>query len=227
MSNIRIKAIQYNTEDLYPALDALGNGFNIVYSNLKSSINLNGIKFKNRKFDTMLYNEEDNVMILLMRNGIVKKDDIIHYLEMYNKSYVEVTFENCLYDYEDRRDIPELVFVNNKKDLNEEIINCLNEELDNCKYYSLLNGTFDLGYMSKYSYRCSIDKSSYRGVLNFYKKLILLSDEFNLNQESVINILKSFRIKYILDEDKHPNLFVYGDKDKVKNLKLERFEYFK
>lgn len=227
MSNLRIKAIQYNTEELYPALDSLSNGFNIVYSNLKSSINLNGMRLKSRKFDTMLYNEEDNIIILLMRGGVLSKEDIIEYLEIYKKPYALVTFEKNIYEYKDDKEISEFVFVNNKKELCEELTKCLYNSLDNCKYYNLLNGTFDLGYMSKFSQRFSIDKSSYKGALKFNNKIILLSNEFNLTEDIIKNILKTFQINYEIDENIQADIYTDINEDKVKNLKLERFEYFK
>lgn len=221
--NLRIKAIQYNTEELYPTLDSLTDGFNIIYSNLKSSIKLNGMRLTTRKFDTMLYNEEDNIIILLMRDGLLSKEDIIEYLEIYEKPYAEITFLENVYDeYKNDKNVPELVFVNNKKDLCEELAYCWCNGEYKCKYYILLSSTSNFGYMDKYDYRFSIDKRSYKGVLKFNNKLILLSDEFNLSKDSVINILKTYQINYEIDTDKKINLNDKESEEKVKILKLER-----
>lgn len=221
MSNkLRVKAIQFYPEKLDSVLDSLNDGFNIVYSNLKSSINLNGIKLKSRKFDTMLYNEEDNLMLLLMRGGSLSKEDIIDYLDIYEKSYAEVTFENNPYEYQDGDDIPELCFVNNKNDLSDELIECLFYNINECKYYISLKGTMDLGYMDKYDKRVTLDKKRYKGVLKFENKLIFLSPNDNFSQDTIINILKKYMINYDIDNDKKPNLYVNHFKETVKSLKL-------
>ena len=44
MKNLNIKAIQYYQEEFYNALDSLNDGLNIIYSNLKSNIKINGTK---------------------------------------------------------------------------------------------------------------------------------------------------------------------------------------
>lgn len=220
LNKLRVKAIQYYPEKLDSILDSLNDGFNIVYSNLKSSINLNGIKLKSRKFDTMLYNEEDNLIILLMRGGTLFKEDIINYLDIYEKPYAEVTFEKNPYEYQDGDDIPELCFVNNKKDLSDELIECVLSNINDCKYYISLKGTMDLGYMDRFDNRVTLDKKRYKGVLKFENKLIFLSPNDNLTQDSILNILKKYMINYDIDKDKQPDLYVNNFTEKVKSLKL-------
>jgi len=228
MANLRIKAIQYNTDDLYPILDTLGNGFNIIYSNLKSNIKLNGIKLTTRKFDKMLYNKEDNIIILLMRDGVISKDDIIEYLEIYDKPYAEVTFEENIYDdYKNDNNIPEIIFINNKKALCEELTKHWCQGNYNCIYFNKLKASYNFGYMSKFGERFSIDKKSFKGVIRFKNKLMLLSDEDNLTEENIKNILNTYQINFVINEEDKFDLSDKESEDKVKTLKLQRFEYFK
>lgn len=219
--NLKIKAIQYNTDELYKTLDLLSDGLSIVYSNLKSIINFNGEPIKTRKFDTMLYNEKDNLAILLMRGGEVTKEDIIEYLEMYEKHYVEVIFEENNFEYKDGNNLPNLCFVNNKKDLCDELIEIImNNSTNNCIYYPFVRSVLDLGYMSKYGQRFSIERGMYNCILKFNNKIIVISDM--LTQENTINILKSFCINFEIDYSRKPDLYVDNFKEKVKQLKYRK-----
>lgn len=53
------------------------------------SIQLGKQEIKTRQFDTFLYNKKSDALIMLMRNGLVNKEDIIKYLKLNNKTFAE------------------------------------------------------------------------------------------------------------------------------------------
>ena len=102
---------------------------NIIYSNLKCFFKIGNNIISNRKFDTMLYNEESDLLIMLMRDGIVNKEDIINYLEKNNKKYTEITFTPSLSEYHNSSDIPEIWFVRDEFVLNDALLDSINKDI--------------------------------------------------------------------------------------------------
>ena len=132
-NNLDIWAIQYYPEELTTALNKIGAGLNIIYSNLVSKLKVGNNIISGRNFDTILYNEESDILILLMTGGKVTKKDIINYLEENNKRYVEVTFNPCnVIDLEDKDKLPEMWFARDLAVIEDAIKDSAKNNFINC-----------------------------------------------------------------------------------------------
>ena len=205
-SNLKVYAIQNNIEELKKALLQIEKGFNYIYSNCMFSIQLGNQKIKSRQFDTFLYNQESDILIMLMRNGQVSKEDIIDYLKSNNKEFSEITFTHLEdINYKNSKKLPELYFAREKKMVLEALKDSLNKGNYNCKYYPDLIGKFYLNYITNASETFDIDGRLIKGLLQLDDKIILLInqicniDEYgnsrNMYKKEIIALLNEIGMK--------------------------------
>ena len=203
-SNLDVRAIQYYPEKLIPALKNITDGMNYIYSNCTFDFKIGRKIIKSRKFDTFLYNEESDVLIMLMRDGKVNKEDIIEYLEKNNKPYCEINFYPLYDSFEEKDNIPEIKFVREKKDLALEIKESAEKGIASCDFYPLLESYFMLGYKTIDGEKIEIDGRKFIGLIKLSDKIILLvNQKYNVNEKGikrnidiydVLNILKEYNI---------------------------------
>ena len=217
-SNLNVYAIQNNPEELKKALEQLKKGFNYVYSNCMFSIQLGKQEIKSRQFDTFLYNQKSDALIMLMRNGLVNKEDIIKYLKLNNKAFAEITFiplEDI--NYKNSKRLPELYFAREKKMLLEALKDSIKKGNYNCKYYPDLIGRFYLNYITNASETFDIDGRLIKGLLQLDDKIILLINQLynidkrgnsrNMNDIEIMTLLNELEMKTSVYYNEDPKLY--------------------
>lgn len=178
-SNLDCWAIQYYPEELKTALDQIKGGISIVYSNCTCKFKIGKQKITTRQFDTFLYNEESDVLIMLMRGGVASKEDIIKYLKENNKEYGEVAFAPSITEYKDGNDIPEIWFAREEYVLQDALKDSVDKGIEDCEYYPLLSGSLELGYITNSNKKINVDGRLFKGLIKLGDKIILLINQHN------------------------------------------------
>ena len=198
-SDLDIWAIQYYPKKLYTALNRIEDGVNIIYSNVISHLELNNVEVLGRYFNTVLYNDDKKIMIMLMDGCIANKSDIVKYLSQHKKTFVEVKFMiNRQKNNSDEE--REFWFVKDEIVLEEAVKNSFNKSYDKCKIDPNVKGSFDLSYKNNDHKKMIINKVDIKGVIEFKDKVILLLD----NDINYSDVLKKYdiRIKYLETNNK-------------------------
>ena len=225
-SNLDCWAIQYYPEELQTALNQIKTGTSIIYSNCTCDLKIGNQEISTRQFDTFLYNEESDVLIMLMRGGVAKKEDIIKYLEQNKKNYGEVIFSPSIVEYEDGDDIPEIWFAREKYVLEDALKDSIDKGVHTCEFYPALLGSLDLGYISNSSKKCEIDGRLFKGLIKLDDKIIFLINQFdnvdkkgnirNLEYDDVIEIINKSSLSYNVIQDIEPDLHIPEYSKKIK-----------
>ncbi len=70
MSNLDVWAIQTDKSEMYDALDQIKtDGDVIIYSDLVCEFTVGGEEVKSRQFDTIVYSEQNDLLVMFMRKG--------------------------------------------------------------------------------------------------------------------------------------------------------------
>lgn len=210
-----IYVIENDINELYKALDNIGDGINIIYSNCNSDFEIGNQKVHSKKFDMYLYNEDSKSLIMFVRESKIDKDMVLDILEEKSKPYHEVSFMKTIDKVKDTREIPDIYFVNNHCDL----INILKSYYKKqCYFYPLMNGFLNMGFKTtKGMVNKKIDGISFKGVIKLPDKLILLTKSFNMTDDGVIFLFNKYNIKYdLMYESK---IFFYKKENKRLNLR--------
>lgn len=216
-SNLDVWAIQYYPEELYTALNQIDKGMSIIYSNLICNFKIGNQQVKTRQFDTALYNEESDILIMLMRGGKATKKDIIEYLDRNDKEYAEVSFAKEIEEYKDGNDIDELWFAREEYVLRDAIDDSLQKGNNSCDYYPVLEGNLSLEYMSNQEQRYAIDGRLFKGLIKLDDKIVLIINQpnnvdlngldRNLSYDIVLKVLKEKNIKVMTIVDQEPKFY--------------------
>lgn len=230
-SNLDIWVIQYYSEELINAMNNIKDGLNIIYSNVKSNLNIGDSKITSRQFDTILYNEESDILIILMRDGIVNKEDMIKYLNENNKRYVEINFDYEI-NYKEKDNVPELWFSREKYVLEEALKDSLNRGIDTCKYYPFVKSNLELGFFTKYRKYINLDNVNFRGLIKLDDKIVLivnqknnideLGNDRNLGVFDMLEITDNLNMNIRMIYDKEPKIL---EEEFFKKLSLRKKDY--
>ena len=209
-SNLDVWAIQNYPAELYSALNNVKGGLNIIYSNVYSVITIGGRRIIGKNFDTFLYNEESDILIMLMKNGKATKQDIINYLEDNNKRYVEVTFD-LRRDFKTDDSIPELWFARDLLVLDDAIKDSLKKNVNSCIIYPNAKGVLSLYFDSKGYNKTELDGRFVKSVIKFEDKIVLVTKNIDY-----ISLLKENNMNYEIDN----NIPTFNDNNskKIKSL---------
>lgn len=200
-SNLDVWAVQSNPNDLSAALSQIKDGMNIIYSNCTCNLVLGNQTIKTRQFDSILYNEESDILIMLMRDGLVTKEDVIKYLEANNKEYGEVTFAPSIEEYNNDNNIPDIWFAREKAVLCDALQDAFNKGIDMCEFYPLVTGNLDIGYITNTKdNKINLDGRLFRGVLKLDDRLVLIinqkenidknGNDRNMDTKEIINTIE-------------------------------------
>jgi hypothetical protein len=227
-SNLDVWAIQYYPDELATALKQIREGFNIVYSNCVCDIRIGSQEITTRQFDTFLYNEESEVLIMLMRGGKASKEDIIKYLEANNKPYGEVTFAHLKDEFQDGDDLPELWFAREEYVLKDALDDSKSKGVTSCIYYPLAFGQMDLGYLTSSDKKVNVDGRLFGGVVQLDDKVVLIIEQENnvdskgnnrnMTPKKVLGLLERMDVQCEVSYDDSPYLFVEKFSEKQKTL---------
>ena len=216
-SNLDVWAIQFYPEELETALGKIEDGMSIIYSNCTCNFKIGNQEIKNRQFDTFLYNEDSDVLIMLMRGGKATKEDMIKSLEEKGKEYHEVTFANPVEDYENTDEISELWFAREKYVLKDAINDSKSRGINSCEFYPLVTGSLELGYISNTDNPYSVDGRLFNGLVKFDDKLVfIINQPDNITKDgtirnmwpcNVLDILKENGIECTVSMDTEPEIY--------------------
>ena len=215
-SNLDVWAIQYFPNELYTALNQIKGGTNIIYSNCTCNFKIGNEEISTRQFDTFLYNEESDILIMLMRGGKATKEDMIKYLEENNHEYYEVTFIPMEDKYEDGNDISELWFARERYVLEDALDDSIDKGVQSCEYYPLLNGSLELGYISNSNDSFDIEGRLFQGLIKTDDKIVLIINQKdnidvngkdrNLNYKEILEVINSKGFNCTVITDSEPEL---------------------
>lgn len=221
-NNLDVWAIQKYPKELYTALENVktDTGDLILFTNLECDFELNGQPVK-RSFDTSLYYDAGNgndALILLMKDGTAKPDQIRKYLEQKGLNYHEVSFaknprqdllsEDDLLQHEEvqEENIPEIWFAREEYELRDALNESIKMGNTTCDYYPLLQGFLSLNYsdntnLSSYS----IDGRKILGVIALEDKMILMinngNDRRNLTPFQVHKVMEELGVSVNVHRD--------------------------
>lgn len=219
-SNLDVWAIQYFDEELYTALEQIKEGMNIIYSNCYCTFTIGDKEIKSRQFDTFLYNEESDILIMLMRGGKVTKDDIIKYLDEHDKEYSEVTFAPSIAFYDDGDNVPELWFAREEYVLVDAIRDSISKNIFNCQFYPTISSELSLNYISNNGTKEEIDGRLFNGIIVLDDKIILIinqqnNNDKNMSESQIIECINANKMSYEICTG-NPDVFVNNFSRKIK-----------
>lgn len=176
-NNLDVWAIQNYPEELKSALSGLETkGEIIIFSNVVCSFNLGGIKIKSKQFDTFLYSEESDRLVMLMRGGKTTKEDIIQELENQGiTNYHEVILSPSEDEHMDGNIIPEIWIAREEYVLDDALKDSSKKESSMTgDYYPNLCGYMSLDYLTSHGARNQLNKRIFKGLIQMDDKTILL-----------------------------------------------------
>ncbi len=210
-SNLNILAVQDSFSDLIKAVDNIKTDNDLIlYTNITDRLQIGDNRVTSRRFNTVLYSEENDIIIMLMKNGQATADNMRLLLDSKNMRYNEVCFD--YYDtFEDIEDeIPELFFARDMKSLEEAFEDSVKKNNNTCECFPTLLGRLYLDYQSTYNRNCyKIDGRFFRGVIEFNDKIILLVStayEKNFDFYQIIELAKKHNIICNILEDSKFNI---------------------
>ena len=202
-SNLDVWAIQHYPGELQTALSNIltDSKNNILFHNCVCSMELGGELFSSRQFDTMLYAEDSDTLILLMRDGVATADDIKSYLNEKNILYHDVFFEPLEDEYQNNNSIKELWFAREAYVLRDALDDSKQKGYSMVTYYPSINGFLKLQYITMQEQLFSVDGRNFQGMIDCPDKTVLLidGDERSLTERQVYSILDQQRMHVIVD----------------------------
>lgn len=203
-SNLDVWAIQGYPEELEIALGNIRTDKDIIlYTNLLCNFVVGNRVMKGREFDTLLYSEDNDLFVLLMRDGQVSADDVRRYLDTRGLRYHEVVFAPVVREnYSSDVTLPELWFAREKSVLEDAVRDSVQKNVKGtCQFYPRMQVVLQFGYLeNRRSKKVKLDGRVCRGVLAFEDKLILLifqNDKRNLQASDVQEVLLDYGIDYV------------------------------
>lgn len=216
--NLDIWAVQRIAEELPIALGNIKSDNDLIlYTNLICDFKIGNVDVKTRQFDKVIYSEENDVLIMFMRNGVVDISDIKRYLDDRNLKYNEVRFTFLEGEYEDQFD-PEIWFAREQAVLDDAVVDSLAKGVGkSCEYFPFLDSHLGLGYETKNCDRYDIDGRQFRGVLRLPDKLVLFvkgDKERDITAAQVNEVVKKYDLSCTVLENDDFNLEI----DKMSKL---------
>lgn len=190
-SNLDVWAIQTMPEALSTALDNINADNDIIlYENVRSDFTLGDERIINRQFDTFLYSEENDILVMLMRGGLVNADNIREYLDKKGLKYHEVVFAKSSGSYKDNLSIPELWFAREEYVVEDAFKDSIDRgSKKEFEYYPFLTGNLSLTYRTDMEQEdlsflgdakddsYPVDGRLFRGLIKLDDKIIILINQ--------------------------------------------------
>ena len=186
-NNYDIWAIQHYPQDITNAIDGLEDSQdNILYSNCRSYLRVGETKIY-VQFDTALFCEDKERLILLQKNGELTPDMFRGLLDEKRIPYHEVTFLEGRPLSQD--ELKEIWFARDQFVLDEALKESKSKGIDVCEYYPDLGGRLELRYTDDDGNYVSFYKQSMRGAVLLDDKIIILmsrGNKRNVNFQQVL-----------------------------------------
>lgn len=193
-SSRKIFAIQDNEKTLIPALKIIkGTENNLLIRNCISMIKL-GEKKLHSVFDTLLYNDEKNILIMLRDSSKITPDMFVELLEQNDTKYNELNFMD--YPRYDRPETSkEIYFATNLSGFKHTLKTSIENGNDKCTYHPSITGYFSLKYFYNKKLQEQLDYYYIRGVLELEDKIILIVSQRTNDDLYYKNILHELEKK--------------------------------
>lgn len=196
-SDLDVWAIQYKEEELEASLSNIKNTEDIIlYTNCLFHFELGGKIIQSKQFDTFLYSEENDILVMVLRDGVINAQDVRDYLDRKEIIYHEVSFTPSIADYEDCSSIPELWIAREAYVLKDALEDTLKKGQEKrCDYYPALDGKMLFSYLTSSNESHPVEGRIFKGVIQTDDKIILLvqqEDERNLKYQEVTSLLHDF-----------------------------------
>ena len=143
----KIYIIKDDTIFLDKILDKFTQGLNILYNNCLCHIRMDGEVIRTNKFPTILYNEDNNIYVILCSDGIIKNEDLKKVLNKKSIIYHEIIFQKP--KHRTTNENWELYFCTETGTLRNYLKHLINQGLCDCNYYTNKNCTIEFGYKGK------------------------------------------------------------------------------
>lgn len=204
-SNLDVWAIQYNGDELYEALENIKSDNDIIlYSNLVCKFKIGDSEIT-RQFSCSLVSEENDILIIIMRDGNVSKTDIVDYLNKKNMKYTEVDFAPVCDDYQDEQENIIIWTIGEYNVLKDALDSHKDEDLE-CIYYPFIPSVLNLGYYTNHDNAFyDVEGRLFQGALQMGDDLLLFisqNDNRNLTPDDIIPLLNKYNVKYTIAQSK-------------------------
>ena len=174
-----IWAIQHNPDEIYTALDGLEDSEdNTLYSNCISHLQV-GNTVLCIQYNTALFNEKNERLVLVMKEGPLTREHFESILAQKNISYSEVVFLPMKTE-EEEQEAKEIWFAKDEDVVKDALQDSIEKGNHACEYYPSLKGSFTLQYIAMGDKPGMVDRmipfhtNGIRGSLVLEDKIILL-----------------------------------------------------
>jgi len=195
-NNLDVWVIQYHPEDLKSALEGLKDeGTILLFSNALCKFDIGGVEIKSRQFDTFLYSEENDLLVLLMRGGKATINDMREELDKQKVNYQEIVLAPDINEYEDGNLIPQVWIVRDADVLEEALKDVLKSEcVGVVDYYPNLEGKLELDYVANDDLGVSnLNCRLFKGLVQLEDRIIMMvyqENKKNFQIEQVYKLIK-------------------------------------
>ena len=193
-----IYAVQGISEELPFALDNIKTDDAIIFENAIIELKIDEEKIMDKIFCCVIYSEESDVMIMIMKNSPVTSEDAKNYLDSKGIKYHTVTFIEDEHEYETEVTTPEIWFARDSQVVEEAVCDSKSKSLESLTF------TFNPETKSrlKFHFLTSAEKNKitfdgkirFKGMIKLEDKIVLLVDQEDITdksiKKSVIKILK-------------------------------------
>ena len=202
--NKKIFAIQDDLDTLKSAIIKVRNTDN----NLLVTNCISRLKLGNQKlhiiFDTLLYNDDKNILIMIKDSSVVSPELFKEMLNNNNVGYNELNFREYLH-FDKPETSKELFFATSISNLKYVIEKSMKNGSDSCTYYPAITGHFTLKYFYNKEKQEQLDDYYIKGLLELDDKIILIikeSIESTLYFKRILHELEKMNINVIVDYSK-------------------------
>ena len=202
--NKKIFAIQDNEETLIHALNKIRNTKdNILITNCISRLRIGESKL-HVIFDTILYNDEKNILIMIKDSSTVTPDVFREMLDVNNVGYNEIKFRDYLH-FDKPETSKDLFFATDISNFKFCIDESKRKGIDSCTYYPAMTGHFTIKYFYDKEKQEQLDDYYIKGILELDDKIILIvkeNEESNLYFKKILYELENKGMNVDIDYSK-------------------------
>lgn len=197
----RIFSVQDDLDTLKVALDKVKDTKeNILITNCICRLRLGGTRF-HTIFDTALYNDDNNMLILLKENIGITQEEFREILDKNNTIYNEVAFRDYIRFTKPETE-KEMFFATNSSNFAKAIEKSQEKGIDSCTYYPAVSGRLTVKYFYDKALQEQLDSYLIRGVIELDDKYILVvinKDEHDLRYSKILSILEKKNMNIDID----------------------------
>lgn len=191
-----IWAVQQSPHELYTALKYIKDDV-IIFKNVICKFKIGNRIINSRQFDTVIYSENSDIMIMLARGGKATSEMAEKYLDEHGIEYNIVNFiELPAYEYDEN--VKTFWFAREQYVLEQAIDDSIEGGHTNCKYDPYTKSKIYFKYQLSDGSDAPMIKISFKGFIEFEDKYILptLSTyQENLHKDDIYKVLQDKNVQ--------------------------------